>query len=53
MSELDDFLATTLPRQLEAERAIHNGDPEPRMAMWSTKRSSDGAWSSTERNRLG
>jgi hypothetical protein len=33
MSELDDFLATTLPRQLEAERAIHNGDPEPRMAM--------------------
>lgn len=35
MSELDDFLATTLPRQLEAERAIHNGDPEPRMAMWS------------------
>jgi ketosteroid isomerase-like protein len=36
MSELDDFLATTLPRQLEAERAIHNGDPEPRMAMWST-----------------
>ncbi len=36
MSELDDFLAATLPRQLEAERAIHNGDPEPRMAMWST-----------------
>jgi len=35
MSELDDFLAATLPRQLEAERAIHNGDPEPRMAMWS------------------
>ncbi|HEY7019850.1 MAG TPA: nuclear transport factor 2 family protein [Ktedonobacterales bacterium] len=36
MSELDDFLAATLPRQLEAERAIHNGDPEPRLAMWST-----------------
>ena len=36
MNELDDFLATTLPRQLEAERAIHNGDPEPRLAMWST-----------------
>jgi len=36
MSELDDFLSTTLPRQLEAERAIHTGDPEPRMAMWST-----------------
>ena len=36
MSELDDFLATILPRQLEAERALHNGDPEPRLAMWST-----------------
>jgi ketosteroid isomerase-like protein len=36
MSELDDFLATTLPRQIEAERAIHNGDAEPRLAMWST-----------------
>jgi ketosteroid isomerase-like protein len=36
MSELDDFLATILPRQIEAERAIHNGDAEPRLAMWST-----------------
>ena len=35
MSELDAFLATTLPRQLAAEEAIHNGDPEPRLAMWS------------------
>jgi len=33
--ELDDFLATTLARQLAAEEAIHNGDPEPRLAMWS------------------
>lgn len=33
--ELDEFLATTLARQLVAEKAIHNGDPEPRLAMWS------------------
>ncbi len=33
--ELDDFLATTLARQLAAEEALHNGDPEPRLAMWS------------------
>jgi ketosteroid isomerase-like protein len=37
MSELDDFLASTLPRQIKAEQAIHNGDPEPRLEMWSTK----------------
>jgi len=37
MSELDDFLSATLPRQIEAEEAIHNGDPAPRMAMWSTR----------------
>ena len=34
-SELDDFLAKTLARQLVAEEALHNGDPEPRLAMWS------------------
>jgi ketosteroid isomerase-like protein len=33
--ELDDFLATTLARQIAAEEALHNGDVEPRMAMWS------------------
>ena len=37
MSDLDDFLATTLPRQVQAEEALHNGDPEPRLAMWSTQ----------------
>jgi ketosteroid isomerase-like protein len=36
MSDLDDFLATTLARQVQAEEALHNGDPEPRLAMWST-----------------
>jgi hypothetical protein len=33
MSDLDDFLATTLARQVQAEEALHNGDPEPRLAM--------------------
>jgi hypothetical protein len=37
MSELDDFLTPTLDRQLEAEKALCNGDPEPRLAMWSTQ----------------
>jgi ketosteroid isomerase-like protein len=37
MSDLDEFLATTLARQVEAEEALHNGDPEPRLAMWSTR----------------
>jgi ketosteroid isomerase-like protein len=36
-SELDDFLATTIPRQIEAEEALHNGDVAPRMEMWSTQ----------------
>ena len=35
MSELDDFLADVLPRQVAAEEAIHNGDAAPRLAMWS------------------
>jgi len=34
-SELETFLATTLARQLAAEEALHNGNPEPRLAMWS------------------
>jgi len=34
---LDDFLTPTLDRQLEAEKALINGDPEPRLAMWSTQ----------------
>lgn len=35
MSELEDFLNNTIPRQVEVEKALHNGDPSPRMAMWS------------------
>jgi hypothetical protein len=37
MSELGDFLTPTLTRQLEAEKALINGDPGPRLAMWSTQ----------------
>jgi ketosteroid isomerase-like protein len=37
MSDLDDFLTPTLARQLDAEQAFINGDPEPRLAMWSTQ----------------
>jgi ketosteroid isomerase-like protein len=35
MTELDDFLTPTLVRQIEAEQALVNGDPEPRLAMTS------------------
>ena len=35
MTELDDFLVPTLARQIEAEQALINGDPEPRLAMTS------------------
>lgn len=35
MSEHDDFQAKTLTKMMEAETALHDGDPEPRLAMWS------------------
>jgi len=34
-SETDKFLAEMLPRQIAAEQAMHRGDPEPRLALWS------------------
>ena len=37
MNELEDFLTNIINRQTTAEKAIHNGDPLPRLAMWSTK----------------
>ena len=37
MSELDDFLDETIDRQTKAEETLHNGDPAPRLAMWSAK----------------
>jgi ketosteroid isomerase-like protein len=35
MDEVEEFLATGLKGQIDADLAIHDGDPEPRMAMWS------------------
>lgn len=35
MTEVEDFLAATMPRLTEAEIALHNGDAAPRIAMWS------------------
>jgi ketosteroid isomerase-like protein len=34
-SELDDFLDSTISRQVEVEEALHRGDVGPRMEMWS------------------
>jgi ketosteroid isomerase-like protein len=34
-TEVQQFLEAVLPRQVDAERAIHAGDVEPRLAMWS------------------
>jgi ketosteroid isomerase-like protein len=36
VSELDDFVTPTLARQVEAEQALINGDPGPRLAMTSS-----------------
>lgn len=37
MSDVDDFVAEIHPRLVAELRALHNGDPRPRLAMWSTK----------------
>jgi ketosteroid isomerase-like protein len=34
-TEAEDFLAEMMPKQVAAERAIHNGDVAPRLAIWS------------------
>jgi ketosteroid isomerase-like protein len=34
-TEVEAFLAATLPRLNEAEIALHNGDAGPRIAMWA------------------
>ena len=36
MSETEEFLAAMLPRLLEADTALHNGDAALRKARWST-----------------
>ena len=35
--ELEEFLATGLKRQIDADFALHDGDPDPRLALWSTQ----------------
>jgi ketosteroid isomerase-like protein len=35
MSETEDFLAAMIPRQVEADAALHKGDAAPRIALWS------------------
>jgi ketosteroid isomerase-like protein len=35
MSEVDDFLDAMLPRQMVAEKALHQGDSAPRSLTWS------------------
>jgi ketosteroid isomerase-like protein len=37
LSEIDDFRARVLARQAEAEEALHQGDPGPRMEIWSRR----------------
>jgi ketosteroid isomerase-like protein len=34
-TDTEQFLAEMLPQQRAAEQAIHNGDVEPRLALWS------------------
>lgn len=35
MSELEAFLSAVLPRQHDADTALHNGDAGPRISLWS------------------
>jgi ketosteroid isomerase-like protein len=35
VSELDDFRNRFLPRLIEAERTLHQGDIEPRLKLWT------------------
>jgi ketosteroid isomerase-like protein len=37
MEEVDEFRRTILARQADAEAAFHQGDPGPRMEMWSRR----------------
>ncbi len=46
MTDNEDFIAWTQSRLRDAETALHNGDPEPRLALWSSSEpvSVLGAW---------
>ena len=34
-TETEDFLAAMLPKQRAAEKALHDGDVQPRLALWT------------------
>ena len=36
MAEPEEFYRDFLPRFIDAQRAFHDGDPEPNLALWST-----------------
>lgn len=35
VTETEQFLAEILPAQAAADRALHDGDPQPRIRLWS------------------
>ena len=37
MDHVEEFLATTVEAVNTADHALHNGDPEPRIALWGRK----------------
>ena len=37
MTDVDDFLAEIHPRLVTELQTLHNGDPGPRLAMWSAR----------------
>jgi ketosteroid isomerase-like protein len=37
MDPAEEFRTTTMKKFAEAERAIHGGDPEPRISLWSRR----------------
>ena len=48
MTDREEFIAWTQTRLRDAEEALHNGDAEPRLALWSSREpvSVLGAWRS-------
>ena len=48
MTDREEFIAWTQTRLRDAEEALHNGDAEPRLALWSSREpvSVFGAWRS-------
>jgi ketosteroid isomerase-like protein len=48
VTEREEFIAWTQSRLRDAETALHNGDAEPRLALWSSREpvSVLGAWRS-------